>query len=56
MDLDTFQNLCLVALSLVCIYLFKQKERVDELEARVESLAKHCKLDLDLLDLDRLGD
>lgn len=50
MDVDTFQNICLVALAFVCIYLFKQKERVDILENRLESITEHFKLDLDRLD------
>ena len=46
MDIDMFQNMCLVALALVCVYLYKQKERIDVLEGRVESIVAHFKLDL----------
>ena len=45
MDIDMFQNICLFAIALVCVYLFKQKERIDVLEGRVEGIMEHCKLD-----------
>jgi hypothetical protein len=52
MDLDTFQNIGLVALGLACIYMFKQRDKVDDLEKRTERLEKHCKIDPDEIDID----
>lgn len=51
MDVDTFQNVCLAALALVCLYLFKQKESVDALENRMDKIVDELKLGF--LDLDK---
>ena len=50
MEIDTLQNIGLLALGFAFIYLIKQKEKIDVLEERIDKISKHMNLDIEWRD------